>query len=117
MSATPDYFEGIVETVRQPPVGRDEKVRVKSANQFFYETLQLARRQPGGGLVYERSGGDCGIPGRRLLPEEILPDNLHLDDFEGEHLFAFLGRRVMRRNARPVALSGPKVVRPNSGLR
>jgi hypothetical protein len=60
----------------------------------------------GGRFVFRRgagrSGGRLFIPKLRLLLEKIIPDHGAMDEYEVEHDFPRIGRRVMLLNARIV---------------
>lgn len=67
------FAESIVQTVREPLLVLDEKLRVKTANRAFYDTFQVAREEMEGRLLYELGGRQWNIPALRTLLEEILP--------------------------------------------
>ena len=100
------YAESIVETVREPLVVLDAGLRVKSANKAFYETFQVFRDDTIGHVIFELSNRQWDIPELRRLLTEILPTKSAFTDYQVEHEFQGLGRRVMLLNARQ--LEGPK---------
>ena len=51
-------------------------------------------------IIYELNKGQWDIPGLRQLLEDILPKNSAFENFEVEHVFPGLGRKVLRLNAR-----------------
>jgi PAS domain S-box-containing protein len=95
-----EYAESIVETVREPLVVLDADLRVISANRSFYETFKTKPRETVGQLLYDLGNRQWNIPKLRELLEEILPTNATFDNFEVEHEFKTIGRRVMHLNAR-----------------
>jgi PAS domain S-box-containing protein len=97
---TREYAETIVETVREPLVVLDADLRVISANRSFYETFKTKPGETVGQLLYDLGNRQWNIPKLRELLEEILPTNASLDNFEVEHEFKTIGRRVMHLNAR-----------------
>jgi PAS domain S-box-containing protein len=97
---TREYAETIVETVREPLVVLDADLRVISANRSFYETFKTKPRETVGQLLYDLGNRQWNIPKLRELLEEILPTNATFDNFEVEHEFKTIGRRVMHLNAR-----------------
>ena len=102
-----DYAVSIVETVREPLIVLDTKLRVRTANRAFYQSFRVNPRETEGRLIYELGNRQWDIPRLRTFLEEILPQNSHFEDFEVEHDFPALGRRTMLLNAhRVVQLAG-----------
>ena len=99
-SAALAYAEGIVETVREPLVVLDGRLRVQSANRAFYRTFAVSPRETEGHLLYELGNRQWDIPRLRPLLEEVLPQDKAFNDFEVERDFPGVGRKVMRLNAR-----------------
>ena len=96
------YAESIVQTVREPLLVLDSDQRVISANRSFYQTFQVTPREVEGKLLYDLSDRQWNIPKLRKLLEEILPKSTVFLDFEIEHDFETLGRRIMLLNARRI---------------
>jgi two-component system CheB/CheR fusion protein len=97
-----DYVQAIIETVREPLVILDTELRVKSATAAFYRVFATASNETEGKLLYDLGNGHWNIPALRRALEEILPRDQALEDFEVEHEFPQLGRKVMRLNARSI---------------
>ena len=97
-----EYAESIVETVREPLVVLDADLRVISANRSFYETFKVKPAETTGHLLYDLGNREWNIPKLRELMEEILPTDTTFDNFEVEHEFETIGRRVMHLNARRI---------------
>jgi chemotaxis protein methyltransferase CheR len=55
-----------------------------------------------GQLLYDLGNRQWDIPKLRKLLEEILPTHTTFDNFEVEHEFKTIGRRVMHLNARRI---------------
>ncbi|MFQ5793311.1 MAG: histidine kinase dimerization/phospho-acceptor domain-containing protein, partial [Acidobacteriota bacterium] len=96
------YAEAIVDTVRQPLVVLDADLRVLSANRSFFQTFQVTSEETVGKRLYDLGDRQWDIPRLRMLLEDILPANTSFDDFEVDHDFPAIGRRVMVLNARRV---------------
>jgi PAS domain S-box-containing protein len=94
------FAESIIDTVRDPLLVLDDGLRVVRASPEFYRTFGVAREETQGRLVYELGNGQWDIPRLRALLEEILPQQTTFRDFEVEHTFEHIGRRVMLLNAR-----------------
>jgi PAS domain S-box-containing protein len=97
-----DYFQNIVETVREPLVILDSDLRVTGASSSFYKTFSVTKEETEGRLIYELGDRQWDIPALRTLLEEILPEHTEFDGFEVDHLFPRVGRRVILLNARQV---------------
>src|SRR3954453_11679636 len=95
-----DYALNIVDTVREPLLILDTTLRVRSANRAFYQTFQVSPEETENHLIYELGNGQWDIPALRTLLEDIVPQSSVFNDFELEHDFPSIGRRVMLLNAR-----------------
>ena len=95
-----NYAQNIVDTVREPLLILDATLRVRSANRAFYQTFQVTPPETEGRLIYELGNGQWDIPDLRTLLEDIVPMSSVFNDFELEHTFPAIGRRVMLLNAR-----------------
>ena len=94
------YAQDIVNTVREPLLMLDTALRVRSANRAFYQTFQVSPGETEGRLIYQLGNGQWDIPDLRTLLEDIVPRSSAFNDFELEHDFPAIGRRVMLLNAR-----------------
>src|SRR5829696_8173525 len=95
-----DYALNIVDTVREPLLILDGALRVRSANRAFYQTFRVSAEETENRLIYELGNGQWDIPDLRTLLEDIVPKSSVFNDFELEHDFPGIGRRVMLLNAR-----------------
>ncbi len=107
-----DYAEAIVETVREPLVILDENLKIRTANRSFYQVFQTSPGETENHLIYEVGNRQWDIPELRKLLEELLPQNTSFQDFEIEHNFPTIGRKIMRLNARRVFQgdNGPQMI-------
>ena len=94
------YAQDIVDTVREPLLMLDITLRVRSANRAFYETFQVTAQETENQLIYELGNGQWDIPALRTLLQDIIGTSSVFNDFELEHTFPVIGRRVMLLNAR-----------------
>src|SRR6202046_2325750 len=95
-----NYALNIVDTVREPLLILDTTLRVQSANRAFYQTFHVTSEETENRLIYELGNGQWDIPDLRRLLEDIVPKSSVFNDFELEHTFPVIGRRVMLLNAR-----------------
>jgi signal transduction histidine kinase/DNA-binding response OmpR family regulator len=100
LTAIETYAQSIVDTVREPLLILDTTLRVRSANRAFYETFRVDCEETENHLIYELGNGQWDIPALRTLLEDIIPASSVFNDFELEHDFPDIGRRVMLLNAR-----------------
>src|SRR5690606_11440546 len=94
-----EFAEKLIDSVREGLVVLGWDLRVHSANLSFYQTFRVDPAETEGRLIYELGNGQWDIPGLRRLLEEILPLETRFDDFEVEHEFEHIGRRIMLLNA------------------
>src|SRR5690349_3301648 len=95
-----NYALNIVDTVREPLLILDATLRVRSANRAFYQTFHVSAEETEDRLIYELGNGQWDIPDLRTLLEDVVPKSSVFNDFELEHTFPVIGRRVMLLNAR-----------------
>jgi PAS domain S-box-containing protein len=98
--AARDFAEMIVDTVREGLLVLDLDLRVKAANESFYRHFGVDPEDTVGRFVYDLGNGQWDIPELRELLEGILPHEKVFNDYEVEHDFEGIGRRVMLLNAR-----------------
>lgn len=94
--------QAMVDTVREPLIVLDKDLRVIAASRSFYVKFSTDPDDTQGKHFYELGNGEWDIPKLRLLLEKILPDHDAMDEYEVEHEFPRIGRRVMLLNARTI---------------
>jgi two-component sensor histidine kinase len=87
--------QAMVDTVREPLIVLDKDLRVVAASRSFYVKFSADPRDIQGKRLYELGNGEWDIPKLRLLLEEIIPNQSQMNDYEVEHDFPRIGRRVM----------------------
>ena len=97
-----EYAESIVETVREPLVVLDTGLKVISVNHSFYQTFKVKPEDTEGQLIYDLGNRQWNISKLRVLLEEIIPRNNQFRNFEVDHEFPTIGRKVMVLNARQI---------------
>lgn len=95
-----EFTRAIVETIREPLLVLDERLRVLHANRAFYESFQVIPAETEGQLVYSLGNGQWNAPELKWLLDELLPSDGELRDYLVEHEFPAIGSRLMRLNAR-----------------
>jgi PAS domain S-box-containing protein len=100
------YLESIVDTVREPMLVLDRKLRVRTASRAFYQTFRVSKEETEGQFINDLGDGQWDIPALRRLLEDVLRTDKSFRDFEVAHDFPTLGRRVMLLNARKLWRAG-----------
>jgi len=70
-------------------------LRVVTVSCSFYEVFQVSPEETVGQHIYDLGNKQWDIPKLRELLETILPQKTTFDDYEVEHDFAGIGKRVM----------------------
>ena len=97
-----DFAEALAGVVREPLIVLDAALRVRTANQAFYQTFQLERRDTEGRLIYEIGDGQWNLPRLKQLLEEVLPKHNWMKDFEVVQKYKGLGAKTMLLHAREI---------------
>jgi PAS domain-containing protein len=105
---TREYFENIINTVRESLIVLDEDLRIISCNRSFYTAFRVLPEDTEGRLLYEIGNGQWDIPQLRELLEKIIPGNTIFEDFEVEHDFPIIGHKKMILNARKIGKKEPE---------
>lgn len=94
--------QAIVDTIHEPLIVLDARLRVLAASRAFYEIFRVDPEHTMGCLLYDLGDRQWNIPALRLLLETIIPEHAAMDHFEVDHDFPGVGPRVMLLNARQV---------------
>jgi chemotaxis protein methyltransferase CheR len=97
-----DLFDDFLGSIREPLVVLDSELKVVKANRSFFQTFNVEPQGTEGVVIYQLGNGQWDIPKLRELLEEILPRNSSFDDFEVDHHFETIGRKIMHLNARRI---------------
>jgi PAS domain S-box-containing protein len=97
-----EFAENIIDTVREPLIILDKNLRVVKASQSFYNFFKVTPGETIGMLIYNLGNNQWDIPKLRELLETILPEKTTFDNFEVEHVFSTIGKRIMLLNARKI---------------
>lgn len=96
------YYKEITETVREPFIILDKDLCVVTANQAFYRTFKVGKKDTQGKRIYNLGSNQWDAPELRELLERILPKHRVFNNFAVTHDFPNLGHRTMLLNARQV---------------
>ncbi len=94
------YADNIIATLREPFVVLDKNLRVKTANPTFYSVFHVEREETEGRFIFDLGNGQWNIPRLRTLLDEVLSNHHPVHDFDMEHDFPVIGKRIMLLNAR-----------------
>ncbi|MBN1551939.1 sigma 54-interacting transcriptional regulator, partial [bacterium] len=97
-----EIFDNILGSVREPLLVLDSAFKVIRANASFYKTFDANSEKVEGISLFEIDNRQWDIPKLRELLEDILPENTSFHDFEVDHEFPDLGRKIMHLNARRI---------------
>lgn len=96
------YIQTVIDTAREPFLILDADLRVLSANKTFYKFFRVTKQDTEDVLIYKLGDGQWDIPALRKLLEKILPKSTHFSDYEVDHEFPVIGRKIMLLNARRI---------------
>jgi two-component system, cell cycle sensor histidine kinase PleC len=97
-----EYSESLINTIREPLIALDQDLRVVKVSRSFYDVFKVKPEETVGQLIYDLGNKQWDIPRLRELLETILPQKTSFDDYEVEHNFDTIGRRIMLLNARQI---------------
>jgi len=97
-----EFAESVINTIREPLISLDQDLRVVTVSRSFYDFFKVKPEETIGYLIYDLGNKQWNIPKLRELLETILPQKASFDNYEVEHDFANIGRRVMLLNARQI---------------
>lgn len=92
----------IIDTIREPLIVLDEKLRVIAASRSFYAKFGGTRKEIQGELFYRLGNGQWNISSLKELLEKVIPENITVEGYEVDHDFPSLGERIMLINASEV---------------
>ena len=101
-----EYLSSIVETIRESLLVMDKNYKILSANNHFLNTFKVSTNETKGKLLYDLGNGQWNIPELKKMMEEILPTNNPVLDYEVEHEFPHIGKKLMLLNAHRIELEG-----------
>lgn len=100
------FLSSIIETVRESLLVLDPEFKVISANDHFFKTFKVNSQETVGKLLYDLGNQQWNIEKLKELLVKILPTNNPVLDFEVEHEFPHIGKKLMLLNAYRIELEG-----------
>lgn len=100
----------IIDTVREPLIVLDAAFHVTQANRAFFRTFKVEPQETIGEDLFTLGDGQWDIAPLRALLRDKLAVEPQLNDFDVDHVFPGIGRKIMLLNARLVS-QGPSFPR------
>ncbi|RYY52756.1 MAG: PAS domain-containing protein [Chitinophagaceae bacterium] len=101
-----EYLSSIVETIRQSIVVLSPEYKILGANQHFRKTFKVSAGETMGKSLFELGNGQWNIDELKLLLDQILPTSNPVLDYEVDHDFPYIGKKLMLLNAYQVESEG-----------
>lgn len=101
-----EYLASIVSTVRESLIVLDKNYHILSVNDHFLKTFKVSINETTGKGLYEIGNGQWNITKLKDMLNDVLPTNNPVEDFEVEHDFPHIGRKLMLVNAHRIELEG-----------
>jgi two-component system CheB/CheR fusion protein len=101
-----DFADTIIETVLEPLLVLDGKLKIVRTNSAFYADFNTRAEETEDRLLYDLGDGQWDVPTLRAGLAGVLIHNESLVDFEVDHSFPGIGERTMRLNARKIRSHG-----------
>ncbi|MFW9824363.1 MAG: ATP-binding protein [Candidatus Thorarchaeota archaeon] len=92
----------VFETIREPLLVLDKNLQIVVANQAFFKNFQVTQEETLHKFIYDIGNRQWDIPRLHKLFNDILPDRTTIENFEVEHIFEKIGKRIMLLNARQI---------------
>ncbi|MEI8093829.1 MAG: PAS domain-containing protein [Spirochaetales bacterium] len=97
-----EFTQSIIDTIREPLMALDGNLRIVAVSRAFYEVFKTRPEDTIGKRIYDLGEQQWDIPKLHDLLETLLVQTTSFNDYEVDHDFADIGRRVMLLNARQV---------------
>jgi len=100
-----DYAENIVETIQESLIVLDTGLKVISANKTFYQTFKVNAKETKERLLYDLGNRQWDIPKLRQVLEDFILKGKSFKEYEIEHDFESIGKKVMLLSGQRLASS------------
>jgi PAS domain S-box-containing protein len=105
-SASREFAESVVESLRTPVVVLRSDLRVRTANRAFCEAYGLQHTEIQNQPFHRIGDGQWNLPELRSAFERLSADHTPIENLELEQEFINAGKRTVSINARPIAADG-----------
>lgn len=96
------YIKTVVDVVREPMLILDTNLRVMAANESFYDTFEVTKKETEGELLDKLGNGQWKIPVLQKLLLDVSEKHTYFKGFQVAHEFPKIGRKVIILNARQI---------------
>lgn len=96
------YIKTVVDVVREPMLVLDKDLCVMAANEAFYDSYAVVKKDTEGKSVYALGNGQWDIPVLKKLLDDVATKHTFFKGFQVAHHFPTIGRRVIILNARQI---------------
>jgi hypothetical protein len=96
------YIRHIIDTAREPFLILDDKLIVKAANEYFYNFFKVTSKETEQKLVYKIGNGQWNVSWLKNILNDVISKDQFFKDYEVDHEFLLIGRKVMLLNARQI---------------
>jgi len=100
------FLSSIIQTVRESLLVLDSDYKVLSANNHFLSSFKVTLEDTLGKVLFELGNHQWDIAPLKELLTKILPTNNPVVDYEVEHHFPYIGKKVMLLNAYRIEFEG-----------
>lgn len=100
------FLSSIIQTVRESLLVLDADYKVLSANNHFLNSFKVTSEDTVGKILFELGNHQWDIEILKELLMKILPTNNPVIDYEVEHNFPYIGKKVMLLNAYRIEFEG-----------
>lgn len=100
------FLSSIIETVRESLLVLDANYVVLSVNKHFLNSFHVSTEETVGKPLFDLGNKQWDIAALKELLTQILPTNNPVVDYEVEHVFQHIGRKVMLLNAYRIEFEG-----------
>ncbi|WP_379964420.1 PAS domain S-box protein [Epilithonimonas sp. UC225_85] len=100
------FLSSIIQTVRESLLVLDADYKVLSANTHFLNSFKVTNEDTIGKILFELGNHQWDIDQLKELLTKILPTNNPVIDFEVEHDFPYIGKKIMLLNAYRIEFEG-----------
>ena len=100
------FLSSIIQTVRESLLVLDADYKVLSANSHFLNSFKVTQEDTVGRILFELGNHQWDIEALKVLLTKILPTNNPVIDFEVEHDFPYIGKKIMLVNAYRIEFEG-----------
>ncbi|WP_034763089.1 PAS domain-containing sensor histidine kinase [Chryseobacterium gregarium] len=100
------FLSSIIQTVRESLLVLNADYKVLSANSHFLNSFKVTAEDTVGKILFELGNNQWNIGPLKELLMKILPTNNPVIDYEVEHNFPYIGKKVMLVNAYRIEFEG-----------